>query len=174
MFKRLLVLTGLAVIVTAPSASAQQRRITGHVVATTGEPIASAHIQVQGTTFTALSADDGSFTTLVPEGSQVLEVRRIGFKHTNFVLEATASDVKIEMTKDVLELEQMVVTGTTTSISSVNAANAVTTLQGSELNEVPAPTVENVLQGRIPGAVVTTNSGAPGGGAQIQLRGTTS
>ena len=171
---RLLLFAGIAVIVTAPSASAQQRRITGHVVATTGEPISDAHIQVQGTTFTALTADDGSFTTLVPEGSQVLQVRRIGYKHLDFILTSTANDVKIEMTKDVLELEQMVVTGTTTSISSVNAANAVTTLQGSELNEVPAPTVENVLQGRIPGAVITTNSGAPGGGAQIQLRGTTS
>jgi TonB-dependent SusC/RagA subfamily outer membrane receptor len=104
----------------------------------------------------------------------VLQVRRIGYKHTDFILTSTATDVKIEMTKDVLELEQMVVTGTVTSISSVNAANAVTTLQGTELNEVPAPTVENVLQGRIPGAVITTNSGAPGGGAQIQLRGTTS
>ena len=67
------------------------------------------------------------------------------------------------MAKDVLELEQMVVTGTTTSISSVNAANAVTTINGSEVNEVPAPTIENALQGRIPGAVITTNSGAPGG-----------
>ncbi len=172
--KRLFVLASLAALVAAPNASAQQRRITGHVVATTGEPISSAHIQVQGTTFTALSADDGSFTTLVPEGSQVLQLRRIGYKHTDFILTSTANDVKIEMTKDVLELEQMVVTGTTTSISSVNAANAVTTLQGTELNEVPAPTIENVLQGRIPGAVITTNSGAPGGGAQIQLRGTTS
>jgi TonB-linked SusC/RagA family outer membrane protein len=172
--KRLFVLASLAALVAAPNASAQQRRITGHVVASTGEPISSAHIQVQGTTFTALSSEDGSFTTLVPEGSQVLQLRRIGFKHTDFILTSTANDVKIEMTKDVLELEQMVVTGTTTSISSVNAANAVTTLQGTELNEVPAPTIENVLQGRIPGAVITTNSGAPGGGAQIQLRGTTS
>jgi TonB-linked SusC/RagA family outer membrane protein len=172
--KRLFALASLAALVAAPSASAQQRRITGHVVATTGEPISSAHIQVQGTTFTALSTDDGSFTTLVPEGSQVLQVRRIGYKHIDFILTSTANDVKIELTKDVLELEQMVVTGTTTSISSVNAANGVTTLQGTELNEVPAPTIENVLQGRIPGAVITTNSGAPGGGAQVQLRGTTS
>jgi TonB-linked SusC/RagA family outer membrane protein len=143
-------------------------------VATTGEPINAAHIQVQGTTFTAISADDGSFTTLVPEGSQVMQVRRIGYKRTDFILTATATDAKIEMTKDVLELEQMVVTGTTTSISSVNAANAVSTVSGSELNEVQAPTIENALQGKIPGAVITTNSGAPGGGAQIQMRGVTS
>jgi TonB-linked SusC/RagA family outer membrane protein len=171
--KRLLLFAGLAMLVAAPNASAQ-RRITGHVVATTGEPINAAHIQVQGTTFTAISADDGSFTTQVPEGSQVIQVRRIGYKRTDFVLTATATDAQIEMTKDVLELEQMVVTGTTTSISSVNAANAVSTVSGSELNEVQAPTIENALQGKIPGAVITTNSGAPGGGAQIQLRGTTS
>ena len=172
--KRLLLLAGLTVLVAAPNASAQQRRITGHVVSTTGEPINVAHIQVQGTTFTALSGDDGAFSTLVPEGSQVLQVRRIGYKHTDFILTSTATDVKIEMAKDVLDLEQMVITGTTTSISSVNAANAVTTVSGAEVNEVPAPTIENALQGKIPGAVITTNSGAPGGGAQIQLRGVTS
>lgn len=172
--KRLLLFASLAVLFTAPSASAQVRRITGHVVSTTGEPINVAHIQVQGTTYTALTGDDGSFSTLVPEGSQVLQVRRIGYKHTDFILTSTAMDVKIEMAKDVLDLEQMVITGTTTSISSVNAANAVTTVSGAEVNEVPAPTIENALQGKIPGAVITTNSGAPGGGAQIQLRGVTS
>ena len=154
----------------APNAYAQ-RRITGHVVAATGEPINAAHIQVQGTTYTAISSDDGSFTTLVPDGSQVLQVRRIGYKRTDFILTATATDAKIEMTKDVLELEQMVVTGTTTSVSSVNSANAVTTVSGAELTEVQSPTIENALQGKIPGAVISTNSGAPGGGAQIQLRG---
>jgi TonB-linked SusC/RagA family outer membrane protein len=171
--KRLLLFAGLAVAFVAPNAYAQ-RRITGHVVATTGEPINAAHIQVQGTTYTAISSDDGSFTTLVPDGSQVLQVRRIGYKRADFILTATATDAKIEMTKDVLELEQMVVTGTTTSVSTVNAANAVTTVTGAEINEVQAPTIENALQGKIPGAVITTNSGAPGGGAQIQLRGTTS
>ncbi len=171
--KRLLLFAGLAVLFTAPNAYAQ-RRVTGHVVATTGEPVSLAHIQVQGTTFSAISGDDGAFTLRVPEGSQVLQVRRLGYKRADFVLTATANDVKIEMVKDVLQLEQMVITGTTTSISSVNAANAVSSVSASEMVEVPAPTIENAMQGRIAGAVITTNSGAPGGGSQIQLRGTTS
>jgi TonB-linked SusC/RagA family outer membrane protein len=171
--KRLLLFAGLALLFAAPNASAQ-RRITGHIVATTGEPIGSAHVQAQGTTFTALSNEDGSFEMRVPDGSQVLQVRRLGYKRADYVLNATATDVKIEMTKDVLELERMVVTGTTTSISSVNSANAITTVSGDEVNNMPAPTIENALQGRIPGAVITTNSGAPGGGAQVQLRGVTS
>ena len=171
--KRLLLFAGLALLFAAPNAHAQ-RRITGHILATTGEPVSLAHVQVQGTTFTAISGDDGAFAIRAPEGSQVLQVRRLGYKRIDFVLSATAADVKIEMTKDVLQLEQMVITGTTTSISSVNAANAVSSVSASEMVEVPAPTIENAMQGRIPGAVITTNSGAPGGGSQIQLRGTTS
>ena len=172
-FKRLLLFAGLAGLFVAPSAHAQ-RRITGHVVATTGEPVNLARIQVQGTTFTAVSTEDGSFTLRVPDGAQVLQVRRIGYKHTEFALTATATDAKIELTKDVLQLEQMVITGTTTTISSVNSANAITTVASAQVNEVPAPTIENAMQGMIAGAVISTNSGAPGGGAQIQLRGTTS
>ena len=171
--KRLLLFAGLALVVLAPSAQAQ-RRITGHVVATTGEPVNLARVQVQGTTYTAVSGEDGSFTLRVPDGSQILQVRRIGYKHTDFALSSTATDVKIELTKDVLQLEQMVITGTTTTISSVNSANAITTVASAQVNEVPAPTIENAMQGMIAGAVISTNSGAPGGGAQIQLRGTTS
>ena len=54
------------------------------------------------------------------------------------------------------------------------AANAVSLVDGEQLNRVPTPTIENALQGKIAGAVITTNSGAPGGGAQVQLRGVTS
>ena len=40
-----------------------------------------------------------------------------------------------------------------------------------QLNRVPAPTIENALQGKVPGAVITQNSGAPGGGIQLQQGG---
>src|SRR6185437_1448421 len=44
-----------------------------------------------------------------------------------------------------------------------------------DINQVPAPTMENSLQGKVPGAVIQQNNGgAPGGGLQIQVRGVTS
>ena len=70
-----------------------------------------------------------------------------------------------------LQLETQVVTGTATSVSSVNAANAVTVISAEKLNRAPAQTIDYALQGKIPGAIVTQNSGAPGGGVQVQLRG---
>src|SRR6185437_4485486 len=44
-------------------------------------------------------------------------------------------------------------------------------VDSGELNRVPAPAVDIALQGKIPGANIQTNDGAPGGGAQIQIRG---
>ncbi len=43
-----------------------------------------------------------------------------------------------------------------------------------ELNRAPAAALEQALQGKVPGAMISMNSGAPGGGAQIQIRGVTS
>ena len=63
------------------------------------------------------------------------------------------------------------VTGQGTSVSTQNAANAVTVVSNDEINAVPQQNIENALQGKIPGAVITSNSGAPGGGMQVTIRG---
>ncbi|MBA3466144.1 MAG: TonB-dependent receptor plug domain-containing protein, partial [Gemmatimonadaceae bacterium] len=64
--------------------------------------------------------------------------------------------------------------GTATTVSSINAANSVAVISTERLNRVPTQTLENALQGKVPGATITQNSGAPGGGTQIQLRGVSS
>src|SRR5258707_549491 len=163
----------LTVLVSAEASA--QRRVTGRVTSTTGEAIASASVNVQGTTIGAYTAEDGRFTlNNVPGGAQVLVVRRIGYRRINQPLAATSDQVDIRLVKDVLELERQVITGTTTTVSSANSANAVASVSGDQLNKAPTPTIENALQGKIPGAVISQNSGAPGGGAQVQMRGVTS
>jgi len=52
-----------------------------------------------------------------------------------------------------------------------NLPNAVATVSGSELTRAPTGTLESALQGKIPGALIQANSGAPGGGMQVNLRG---
>lgn len=167
-------LTGALLALVTASASAQ-RRLTGRVIATTGEPLASATVTVEGSSFSAMTGIDGRFALpSIGEGSKVLIVRRIGFKRTKAAIAATQSDVEVKLEKDVLELEQVVITGAATAVSSANLAQTVTTVSADALTKTPTPTLENALQGKIPGALVTTNSGAPGGGSQVQLRGTTS
>jgi TonB-dependent starch-binding outer membrane protein SusC len=164
----------LLTLIASAEASAQ-RRVTGRVLGNAGEPIPSAVVNVQGTAIGSYTAEDGRFTlNNVPSAAVVLVVRRIGYRRVNQPLAATVNEIDVRLQKDVLELERQVVTGTTTSISSVNAANAVAAVSGEQLNKAPTPTIENALQGKIPGAVISQNSGAPGGGMQVQMRGTTS
>lgn len=167
----MLVLALLLTLCVGAEASAQ-RRVTGRVVGPSGEPIQSATVNVQGTTIGAYTAEDGRFTLVnVPAGAQTLQVRRIGFRRQVLPLGVAATEVNVSLERDVLQLEAQVVTGTNTTVSSANAANAVSVVSSEELTRVSAPTIDQALSGKISGAITSQNSGAPGGGSQVQLRG---
>ena len=168
------VLALLLTVFVSADASAQ-RRVTGRVTGSSGEPVQAASVNVQGTTIGAYTQEDGRFTlNNVPAGAQVIVVRRIGYRRVATPLSGAVDNMDVRMEKDVLQLETQVVTGTATTVSSANAANAIAVVSGEQLNKSPTPTIENALQGKIPGAVISTNSGAPGGGSQVQMRGVTS
>ncbi len=168
-------ITAVGFVLLAATSASAQRRITGRVTATTGEPVISASVNIQGTALGANTLDDGRFAIAsAPAGSLVLVVKRIGYKRVTRPVPATQDVIDLTMEKDVLELERQIVTGTTTTISSTNAANGVAVVTGEQLNRVPTTTLEHALAGKVAGAVISQNSGAPGGGAQIQLRGVTS
>jgi len=137
------------------SAWAQARRITGVVTAENGEPLGIASVSVRGTALGAITAETGRFSVPAPEGTVTLRVRRIGYRETTVVVNAGQNDVTVKLTKDVLQLEKQVITGQATSIASRNSANAVTVIGGEQLNRAPTPTVENALQGKIAGAIIT-------------------
>ncbi|HET9004970.1 MAG TPA: TonB-dependent receptor plug domain-containing protein [Gemmatimonadaceae bacterium] len=172
---RVLALALLAGALFSSDAYAQQRRITGRVtVAGTGEVLASAAVNIVGTAIGTYTSDDGTFQLLVPSGDLTLLARRVGFKRATVRVGAEQAEVNVSLERDVLQLETQVVTGTATTVSTQNVANAVTVISTNELNRAPASTIDNALQGKIAGAVITQNSGAPGGGVQVQLRGVTS
>ncbi|HXT16492.1 MAG TPA: SusC/RagA family TonB-linked outer membrane protein [Gemmatimonadaceae bacterium] len=149
-----------------------QRRVSGQVSDSAGTAIPAATVLVQGTTIAAVTNTEGQFVIdKVPAGAQTLVVRRIGFRRTAALLSSTANTITILVGRDPLQLDEVVVTGQATSVSTQNAANAVTIVNSAELQRAPQPNIENALQGKVPGAVITQNSGAPGGGVQVQIRG---
>ena len=111
----------------------------------------------------------------MPPGATTLRVRRIGFLARSVPIVAGQAEYTVALERDVLHLEQQVVTGLATTVSSQSAANDVSVVNSQQLVEVPAPTVENALQAQVPGAVIDQNNGgAPGGGMTVQIRGMTS
>jgi TonB-linked SusC/RagA family outer membrane protein len=167
------VILGALAVLAASAAQAQQRRITGRVTGEGGasEPLAGASVTVVGTTIGTYTGTDGRFSVMAPSGPVTLRARRIGYTQKTVTVPADQNEVDIALVRDVLQLEAQVVTGTATAVSSQNAANAVSVVSGEQLTRVAAPTIDNALQGKVAGAIVSQNSGAPGGGTQIQLRG---
>jgi TonB-linked SusC/RagA family outer membrane protein len=152
-------------------AAAQQRQITGLVTGTTGEPVAGVAVSVNGTAFSTVTHDDGRYAISAPTGAVTLLFRRIGFKRKEVPVSGDQSTADVQLEQDVFNLEAVVVTGQQTGIERRNAAIATSVITGAEVNSVPAPTVDRALQAKVPGAIISQNSGAPGGGTQIQIRG---
>ena len=159
-------------ILGVPAAAAQVREISGRVTnAQTGQGVTDATLAVQGTRIVAQTAADGRFVFNAPEGDRTLTVRAIGFKRQDVLVPATDKTVEVALEPDPFKLEELVVTGQSTGIAKQNLPNAVATVSSSELTRAPTNTLESALQGKIPGALIQANSGAPGGGIQVNLRG---
>lgn len=156
----------------AGTAAAQQRSISGRVGnAVSDEPVVGATVAVTGTAISAVTDGRGQFTLSAPDGPVTLLVRAIGFKRRTVPVAADQSTVAVRLDQDIFNLEAVVVTGQATGVEQRNLPQAVTTVTPEQLNRTPAQTVEGALQGKIPGALIQANSGAPGGGFQLNLRG---
>jgi TonB-linked SusC/RagA family outer membrane protein len=156
----------------APSAAAQVRQVTGTVTnSQTGEGVAEATIAVQGTRIVAQTGPDGGFSLNAPDGPLTLVTRAIGFRSHTDTLPPEVGTANVSLEPDIFKLEEVVVTGQSTGIEKQNLPNAVATVSGSEITRAPTGTLESALQGKIPGALIQSNSGAPGGGIQVNLRG---
>jgi len=129
---------------------------------------------VKGTGSGGFTTSDGRFTLSVPEGALTLEVRRIGYELASVPVAADQSDVAIKLRATAIQLAEQVVTGQATTIARRNLANDVATVSGEDATRVHSETIESALQGKVTGTVITANSGAPGGGLQVRMRGVTS
>lgn len=150
------------------------REVTGKVTQAGGVPLAEASVTVLGQPIGARTNEAGEYRLRVPAGEVTLLVRAIGYKRASVKVGASASTQDFSLEKDVLQLEGVTVTGAATTIDRRNATTAVASVNTDELNRVPARSIENQLSGKILGARIFENNGAPGGGAQVQIRGSTS
>ncbi len=155
-----------------PVASAQVRQVSGQVTnAQTGQGLGEASVAVTGTRIVAQTSADGRYLLNAPDGPLTLVVRAIGFKRQELEIPPGVETADFSLEPDIFKLEEVVVTGQSTGIERQNLPNAVSTVSASELTRAPTGTLESALQGKIPGGLIQSNSGAPGGGIQVNLRG---
>src|SRR6185295_2246053 len=165
----------LLFLVIVTHASAQTRVVTGRVLdSLTNEIITSGQVSVQGTTVGSTIKDDGTFTVAVPPRDVVLSVRSIGFKRKDVPVPASQGAADVSLARDYFQLEAIVVTGQATGVERKNLANSVATVSADQLVKTSTSSVEQALQGKMAGADINQNNGAPGGGNIVRMRGVTS
>jgi TonB-dependent starch-binding outer membrane protein SusC len=149
--------------------------ISGRVVdAVSQQPVADVTIVVDGTRLGAITGADGTFTIVgVPAGSQTVRARRIGFSAPVqiVVVPSSGSATAIfPMERRAVSLEDVVTTGYGTQ-RRVAITGSIATVDADQANVGVVANVNQMIQGRAAGVTLTQNSGEPGAGAQVTIRG---
>jgi iron complex outermembrane receptor protein len=167
-----------SVMVTAPLAAQGTGIVSGRVIdSASQQPLVSATIRVIGTTSGALTRNDGSYTLSgIRPGPQQLRVTRIGFAAQVRPITVTAGGTvtaDFAMVSQASVLSEVVVTGYGAQRREA-ITGSVATVGADEANVGVISNANQLLQGRVAGVQMTTNSGEPGGGMQVRIRGGTS
>ena len=145
--------------------------LTGTVKDEGSQPLPGANIYIKGTSMGTAADADGSFSLQLPETIETatLVISMIGYVSHEV---AVGQQVKFEIVlkEDLQMLNEVVVTGYTTQ-EKKNITGAVTTINVDAISKLPLPGIDQALQGRAPGVVVTQNTGAPGEGVAVRIRG---
>ena len=137
--------------------------------AKTDEPLVGTSVFVKGT-FVGTTTDDRGTYSLDASPGDVLVVAYIGYKTQEIIIGEGVLDIALET--DVLRQDEVIVTGLATTVKRRNAANAVAVVSGDDLVNAPIQTLDQALSGQFAGVNVRRNTGAPGGGVNVNLRGT--
>ena len=156
----------------ATTLSFAQQTITGTVTDDTGETIPGATILELNTSNGVVTDIDGNFSISVSGSDAVLRISFLGFE-TQEISVGARSVIDIILAQDLQELEEVVVVGYGT-VRKSDLTGAVSSVELSENEAREFATVDQILQGRAAGVQVTQNSGSPGSGISVRIRGTNS
>jgi TonB-linked SusC/RagA family outer membrane protein len=138
--------------------------------AVTGEALIGANVVVRGTSIGTATDIDGAYSLMIPSLTDTLVVSYTGYVTQEVaVLNRTTIDVALAVESEVLD--EIVVVGYGVQRKS-DLTGSIATVKGEEIVRVPSANVEQLLQGKVAGVLVTPSSGQPGDGAIIRIRGT--
>ena len=172
--KKLLLMSILLMVTLLQQVTAQNRSISGRVTdRTTGEGIPGVTVLVKGTTNGISTNADGGYTLTVPTSGATLQFSAIGFIAVEQPV-GTANQVNVALAQDTRELSEVIVTGYGQQQERRDVTGSVVTIKAESFKDQPVIGVDQALQGRAAGVQVFQNSGTPGSGISVRVRGAAS
>jgi len=163
----------------APAVAAQTGTITGQVTdASSGRPLESAQVYIEGTSFGTLTNSSGNYLFVnAPVGEHTVIAELVGFRagsQTVTVAAGATARADFGLTVTAIELDQIVVTGTGVATEKRKLGNSIATVDVSRLEDKPITSFSDILQGREPGVVGLPGAGDTGSSGRIRIRGSAS
>jgi len=153
----------------ASFASAQNQNISGKIVDDNGEPVIGATIIVKGTTNGTSSKADGSFVISADPNASI-QVSFIGHE-SKIVNPSGKTNIIITLEESLKTLDDVVVVGYGTQ-KKVNLTGSVAAISSKDISGIPVANTATLLQGRLPGVVLTSNGAQAGNDTpEIRIRG---
>ncbi len=155
----------------ATPAPAAVRTVRGRVAdRLTNDGLPLVRVIIKGTTQGVETELDGTFTLPnVPTGPVTLLFSSQDYGERE--VRVGANQRSVEVALENIFSEEMVVVGRASEVARKNLANSVASVNAEDINRAPSQTVDQALQGKVAGANIQSNGGAPGGGLQMRLRG---
>lgn len=145
------------------------RPVSGTVASqSTGAPLAGATVTVKGTRNFTTTDDKGNFI-ITASAEERLVISNIGYSSKE-VRVGNSSSLSITLSLDFSHLEDVVVVGYG-KMKKTDLSSAVSTISAADLQKTVNVTLEDALRGKSPNVYVSVNSGAPGAGASVIIRG---
>jgi TonB-linked SusC/RagA family outer membrane protein len=148
----------------------QTKTVTGTVYGENNATLPGATIKVKGTTIGTISDLDGKFTLQVPASAKTLEVSFVGMETQDVAI--ASGPLKITLTSSTTALSEVVVIGYGT-VRRNEVTSAIASVGEKELKNLQVTGIDQAMQGKLAGVTVTNNSGQPGGGVALRVRGLT-
>lgn len=168
LFRRVRMLCSLLLLITG-IATAQTRTVTGKVTDEKGDPIPGATIQVKGTSTGTATGPDGSYKLNAPGNATTLVVSYVGYANQEISI-AGKNTVNITLQTSSTQLTDVVVVGYGT-VRKKDVTGAVASIQAKDFNKGTFTAPDQLIQGKVAGVQIVSNSGQPGAATTVRIRG---
>ena len=143
--------------------------VAGCVKDAAGDFLIGATVQVKGISGGTITDIDGNYILKDVPRTATLVFSYVGMQNKEVPVNGK-STINVTLLDDALQLEQVVVIGYG-SVKKSDVTGSVTSVKTEALKEIPANSVEGLLQGRAAGLQVINSSQDPGAGATVRIRG---
>lgn len=158
-----------------PFGAMAQVVVSGTVTDAANNPLTGVSVRLRNASTATVTDAAGRFTLTLPQASGTLEFTYVGFATQTVSLNSIVTSYSVKMQENEGKLNEVVVTGLASSVRRSNLGNAVASVSAKELTGTTVqPTMDAALYGKFTGSNISANSGAPGGGITVKLRGITS